>query len=181
MNLTWSLFTFATTLKRDLKSHAEGIIWLLSFWGSFSRWAWCPAHYRLTHTNTPLFTVFVGADPLNNAGVMEVRECLHVFFCFLCEGFHSHLCVPVSKPAVLKGEKKKKKRSKEEKLGGQPGRRDGGKSSKSSLWVKKHTHYVQSWIIWHENTNLALDLQYTDSQLTNIHTLVGIFRCFLLV
>lgn len=180
MNLTWSVFTFATTLKRDLKSHAGGIIWLLSFWGSFSRWAWRPAHYRLTQTNTPLFTAFVGADPLNNAGVMEVRECLHVFFCFCVKVFIHVYVFLWANLQFWRGEKKKK-RGKEGKLGGQTGRRAGGKSSRSSLWLKKHTHYVQSWIIWHGNTNLALDLQYTDSQLRNIHTLVGIFRCFLLV
>ncbi len=28
----------------------------------------CPAHYRLTQPNTLLFTMFAGADSLNNAG-----------------------------------------------------------------------------------------------------------------
>lgn len=178
MNLTRSIFRFYTTFEITLLkvlsgfSHFEAV-------STDKSVHWCPAHYRLTQTSTPLFTMFVGADSLNNAGMMEVRGMPACIFLHLCEGFHSILRVPVCKTAVLKtkGEKKphwrKNKRS--------DGEERRGESSKSSLWLQKHTHYVQSWIIWHENTNLALDLQYTDSQLRNIHTLVGIFRCFLLV
>lgn len=172
MNLTWSRFRFYTTLLKVLFgfSHFEAV-------STDKSVHWCPAHYRLTQTNTPLFTMFVGADSLNNAGMMEVRECLHEFFCICVKDFiQVFLCAKLQFWRRRGGKKphwRKNKRS--------DGEERWGESSKSSLWLQKHTHYVQSWIIWHENTNLALDLQYTDSQLRNIHTLVGIFRCFLLV
>lgn len=68
----------------------------------------CPAHYHLTQTNTPLFTMFVAADSLNNAGTMEVRECLHVFFCICAQVFISSRRVPVCEPPGLKRKEKKR-------------------------------------------------------------------------
>lgn len=122
MNLTWSIFRFDTTFEMTLLkvlfgfSHFEAV-------STDKSVHWCPAHYRLTQTNTPLFTMFVGADSLNNAGMMEMRECLHVFFCICVKDFiqffHS---VPVCKPAVLKTKGEKSHIG--GKIGGQTGRRD---------------------------------------------------------
>lgn len=54
-------------------------LWRMS-WRRFS------AHYRLTHTNTPVFTMFAGTDSLNNAELVEVSGCLRVAFSAFVQG-----------------------------------------------------------------------------------------------
>lgn len=86
--------------------------------------------------------MFVAADSLNNAATMEVRECLHVFFCICVQVFISSRRVPVCEPPVLK-KKRKTGTQMEKKIGGQTGRRDEVNQANHHFDLK-NTHYVHS-------------------------------------